>query len=239
MPARVTVEREVPVEDVDRDYDCFPRERIDSARVEEFAELYQDGGLDALPPVLVVYDPDGRLVRADGEHRLCALEQLEFESARVAIVTANQADPAQLAYEIALESTVSAKPLTRAERQAAVVRLLEERPDLSDRRIAALAGVSHQTVGRIRERGPVDHAAGIAGRPVAPEQVALKLLRSFEKLRQARGLGFVGWLIGSDRTGQRFASALQDVFGAESAIQARLFSAWLIEAAELLEAEEL
>jgi hypothetical protein len=43
MPPRVAVEREVPVDDIDRDWDSFPRERIDAARIDEFVDLYANG----------------------------------------------------------------------------------------------------------------------------------------------------------------------------------------------------
>jgi hypothetical protein len=237
MTSRVMVERVVPVEVIDRDDACFPRERVDESRVEDFAELYRDGGVDALPPVVVVEGPDGRLLRADGEHRLCALEDLGIDQTRVAVITAGSADPVGLGYEIALERAVSARPLSRDERRTAVARLLQERPDLSDREIARLAGVSHQTVGRVRANGPMDQKHGGTPRPVSPDQAARKLLSAFEKLRQARGLGLVDWLSGGDRTGERFASALHDVFGDNAADQARTFSGWLTEAADLLEAE--
>jgi hypothetical protein len=229
---------EVPVAAIDRDYNCFPRERIHSDRVAEFADLYADGGLDALPPVVVVDAGDGRLIRSDGEHRLCALEQLGREKAHVQVIASDGGDPVQVAYRAALErAAISAWPLSRAERRTAVLRLIEDHPNMPDREIGRLVGVSHQTVGRLRHGGPLDQPAA-SPRAVSPEQAARKLLRSFEKLRQARGLGFLDWLGGGDRTGERFASALQDVFGEEAAEQARLFSGWLGEAAGLLEAHE-
>jgi hypothetical protein len=136
------------------------------------------------------------------------------------------------------EAAQAAKPLTRQERRTAVARLLQERPDLSDRQMAQLAGVSHQTVGRVRRDGPTDQPQPAAASSTSPEQAAVRLLRSFQKLRDARGSGFVDWLTGGDRTGLRFAEALWEVFGEDASEQARLFSGWLYEAVELLDTED-
>jgi Homeodomain-like domain/Protein of unknown function (DUF1013) len=221
---------------------CFPREYVDMERVAELAELYADGGLDALPPPVAVDDGEGCFIRADGEHRLSALEQLGLESAGVIVVQAPPGrEPMDFAYDVGLMAAATPdKPLTRAERQTAIARLLSERPQMSDRQIAELVGVSHQTVGRARQRGPLDQSQDAARRPYAtsPEVAARRLLCAFQKLREARGMGFVDWLSGGDRTARRFADALDATFGEEAILQARLFIGWLDEAALLLEAKE-
>ena len=50
--------------------ESYPREKIDLTRVEEIADLYAEGGPNALPPLTLLEDPDGRLLLVNGRHRV-------------------------------------------------------------------------------------------------------------------------------------------------------------------------
>ncbi len=125
--------------------------------------LYRDGGLDALPPLDVVPDGD-QLLLGDGWHRHQALTRLGSPTARVRLIT-EPGDPTAVAYRHALlTASTAALPLTRFERRAAVLRLLEDQPELADREIARLVGVSPTTVGAYRRHLDRDNAsAAVAG----------------------------------------------------------------------------
>ena len=128
--------------------------RVNAERVAEFKQMLLED-LQALPAPICVED-HGALILADGYHRIAALEQLareypgdrrfQFVTVRVVNKRSDQT-PIAYAYQIALEcSATGPLPLTRVEKHAAIVRLLEERPTASNREIARLIGVSHHTV---------------------------------------------------------------------------------------------
>jgi len=209
----------------------WPREGLHQGRVEEFVLLYQDGGLDALPPLDVV--PDGEeLLLGDGWHRHQALTRLGSPTARVRLIT-EPGDPTAVAYRHGmLTASTAALPLTRPERRAAVIRLLEDQPELADREIARLAGVSPTTVGAHRKRlleqsdvigdGEVAEAACIAA--TSADELALRLARSLDRIFEARGL--TDYVLG-DRTGRRLAKALVELHGADKALLwARRLKTW-------------
>src|SRR5437867_1669606 len=124
-------------------------------------------------------------------------------------------NPVQIAYENALKrAAFSSKPLTRSEKQAAIRRLITDRPNASDREIARMVGVDHKTVGRIRMGETTQQTASWPRIP-SPEAVAKRLFRAFEKTYEARGLGIADWFTG-DRTGERLAGVLGDVYGEQA-----------------------
>ena len=145
--------------------------RVNAERVAEFKQMLVED-LQALPEPICV-ESQGSLILADGHHRFAALGQLarehpgdrrfEFISIRVANTPSGQT-PAAYAYEIALACSAKGPlPLTRAEKNAAIERLLEGRPTASNREIARLVGVSHHTVEtRRREMGGQLPAHGTA-----------------------------------------------------------------------------
>lgn len=144
-------------------------------------------------------------------------------------------DPVEFTYREALKrSAFTAKPLTRAEKQQAVRRLLKANPQASDREIGRLVGVDHKTVGRAR-RG-ISPQPAFPSFPAAPtpEAVAKRLFRAFEKVYEARGLGIADFFAG-DRTGERLAGVLGDVYGEQALEKTRQFRGWLDQAAEALE----
>src|SRR5581483_11176795 len=71
----------VPVRVIDRNWDIWPREDLDDARVQQFAALMTEEGVDAFPPVILCgpYD-DGWYALEDGFHRFEAAQQAQLES---------------------------------------------------------------------------------------------------------------------------------------------------------------
>jgi hypothetical protein len=166
--------------------------RVNLERVAEFKQMLVED-LRALPEPICV-ESQGQLILADGHHRLAALEQLarehpgdrryEFVSVRVANTPSGQ-QPAAYAYEIAVECSAKGPlPLTKAEKRSAVVRLLTQHPEWSDREIARRAGVDHKTVGSVRRWGipqsqePAhsDNRAG-SGSPARVSRIAAQIVR--------------------------------------------------------------
>ena len=135
--------------------------RVDRERVAEFKRMLVED-LRALPEPICV-ENQGSMILADGYHRVAALSELarefpgdrrfQFVSIRIVNAPSGQ-QPAAYAYEIALECSAKGPlPLTRAEKQAAIARLVLEHPEWSDREVARRVGVDHKTVGSVRRRG--------------------------------------------------------------------------------------
>jgi hypothetical protein len=217
---------------------AWPRRALNQSRVAEFVQLYQDGGPDALPRVEVVPLGNGEFVVADGFHRAEALEQLGVSD--IPTVTLDPPpgqDPLLFAYLRALETSArNAKPLTLAEKRAAADRLIRDMPEASNHEIGRLTGLSHQTVGRIRERsnGPADAPAAEPADQYPPiasaKEIAAKMARSVDRLWEARGLTDV--VMGERRMGKHLAAAFLDYFGEDAARWAERFAGWATVAAE-------
>ena len=228
---------QIVLAEVNADRSAWPRERLDQERAGEFYALYEADGPGALPPLEVVPDPTGGFLLADGWHRASALRALGVPVAPAVILAlAPGQDPVAAAYEHALaRSAISAKPLSRAEKQAAVLRLLQLYPEASDREIGRRVGVDHKTVGRLRQRGDSPSALKRPGSTVTPEQAAKRLFSGFEKVSGASAGGFMDWLRGGDRTGQRLADVLVEVYGEDAGARVQQFIAWLDDAAAALD----
>jgi hypothetical protein len=107
-----------------------------------------------LPPILV-HRETMRVV--DGAHRLRAALLKNEDTIEVRFFDGDRAE----AFLAAVRANVShGLPLTMAEREAAVARIIASHPHHSDRMIASLAGVSAKTVGAIRRRAGVDNGVG-------------------------------------------------------------------------------
>jgi hypothetical protein len=213
--------------------DAWPRVELDEDRVDLFAEIYETEGLSALPPLEVLPGGQGSgFVLADGWHRLSALRRLEQTRASVMILPLPPGeDPVAVAYHRALEVTVkSTKPLTSAEKRAAIARLIDEDPSQSDRAIARLVGADHKTVASVRARG----ISPPQRRPPTAAEHAERLLRGFEMAYDARGLGVADFFLG-DRTGERFAEIFRDAYGEDALPWAQAMETWLGAAIGVLE----
>lgn len=130
---------------------------IDESHVCVLAALPGD-----LPPI-VVHRPSMRVI--DGAHRVRAAQARGETTIRTVFVDGDDVDVLVLAVRLNARHGL---PLTRRDREAAVLRLLTTRPEWSDRRIAGLAGVSHKTVGAVRRRATGEiaqsHSVGADGR---------------------------------------------------------------------------
>ncbi len=211
--------------------DVWPRRELDVNRVREFISLYEDGGLEALPPLMVVTTADTPVLY-EGRHRYEALMALGAPEALVqAVPLPDGRELIEFAYEGALEaSAVAALPLNRVEKRSAVLRLLTTRTDYSDREIARLTGLSHQTVGRIRTRSngtaaddPSQDTATVYYAEVTADEIASRLVRGMRQMWDKRGLG--DRIVG-DRAGKRLAAALRDAHGDDALAWAERFTAW-------------
>ncbi len=207
---------------------AWPRDALDEERIELFAEMIHDAreasGGDPLPALVVVADGCGGYLLADGRHRYEALRRLGLQGARVQLFTADGRAPEHLAYELALRyATVSAKPLTTAEKRGAIDRLIDERPELSNRQIARLVGVSHSTVNEHRRR--VDGSSTPAGasrdqpsrwQPLSWEVAARRLAKDVAELLASCRKLFGG--TDFKAAGRELYDALADLYGDEGAL---------------------
>jgi hypothetical protein len=219
---------------------AWPRRFLHEERVEEFTALFLEQGHTALPPEELVDDRQGGLLIADGVHRYQAALHAGMTELLATVHTVEPGvDPIAFAFRRGLErSAISSKPLTRAEKRAAIRRLLREQPQSSDRGLAQLIAVDHKTVGRIRKELEVPNLLGDGEGTFtpgpSPESQAKRLFKAFEKTYEARGLGVSDFFTG-DRTGERLAGVLLDVYGDRAFERAQTFSSWLARAIESLE----
>ena len=218
----------VRLDQLTNDSRAWPRAQANFERIAEFIELYEAGGLEALPPVLVIERADDYLL-ADGWHRCQALFELDLEEVIAEVVPSNGRDPIVVAFEIGLRSSATAPtPLTRAEKQAAVQRLTVE-GGRTDQEIADLVGVARTTVGRLRTSNSALHvgpAVTRTRRRIPPDEVAVRLFRAIESVWEARGLGIEDAVFG-DRTGVRLATALRTAHGEDAQERARRYRTWI------------
>lgn len=101
---------------------------------------------EVLPPI-VVHRVSMRVV--DGVHRLRAARLHGDEFIDAVLVDGDDVDLLRMAVQM---NSHHGLPLSRRDRRAVIARILQHRPDWSDRRIAAVAGVTHKTVGAVRRR---------------------------------------------------------------------------------------
>ncbi|GAB2847053.1 ParB/RepB/Spo0J family partition protein [Lentzea nigeriaca] len=103
-------------------------------------------GVDDLPPILV----HRRTMRViDGVHRVQAALARGEDTIQVMFFDGDEA----AAFVLAVEANGGhGLPLTLADRKAAAARIVRTYPEWSDRRIAAVAGISPKTAGALRAR---------------------------------------------------------------------------------------
>ena len=100
----------------------------------------------ALPPVLV-HHPTMRVI--DGMHRVSAARLRGEETIEVVFFDGTDED----AFVLAVRANVAhGLPLSYADREAAVARIVVSHPDWSDRAIAATTGLAPRTVAAVRSR---------------------------------------------------------------------------------------
>jgi hypothetical protein len=227
----------MPLTAIRFDRAAYPRLGLDPERIAVLRDLYAADGEQALPPIDVVLLDDDLALGADGAHRCEAAQLLGWTDISVRVIPVPTGyDPIEIAYLHALETAVAAaKPLTRSERKAAAARLLSAHPDWSDREIARRAGVSHTTVGAMRDDEVIDSVANasdafVSG--VAAERAAISLVRGLAKAWEARGITdlFLG------RMPATLASSLEHQFGDEAPTWAARLERWANEARRALSA---
>jgi ParB-like chromosome segregation protein Spo0J len=115
-------------------------------------------GETRLPPILV-HRPTMRVI--DGMHRLRVAQQLGQDQIDVQFFEGS----AQDAFVVAVQSNVAhGLPLTLSDRTSAARRIIAAFPSWSDRKIAAVAGLSGGTVGALRLRAAAAGSAEPGGR---------------------------------------------------------------------------
>jgi hypothetical protein len=118
--------RLVRLSDIIRDPKLWPREELSNERVQVFTDFFAAGDEEALPPVQLVEDGNGRWLLMDGWHRCGAAENAGREEIAAVILSVPEGqDVRQFVFLQAIqESSRSAVPLTSEERAQAVRWLL-------------------------------------------------------------------------------------------------------------------
>jgi len=213
----------------------WPRHGLDESRVQLFAELFREG--NDPPPIEIVARDDGNYWVADGVHRCrAASEAGKKEIEATLVIPMGDESAAQCAFRRAVEtSTHGSLQLTRSERRAAAIRLLDSRPDLTHRAVARMVGVAHSSVDRWAEEGAESSSdedeASVTHVPTA-DDAARRLVGFLTKLDESRGL--LDYLAGS-RMGRHLADAFEYRLGENALVQARKFAKWTASAAQTLE----
>ncbi len=232
-----TTRMRVAFSSIKREPSVWPREGLDGERIAEFLNLYLDEGLTALPPIEVVADGESGYIVAEGNHRYEAIAETDVEEIDVAVLAVpDGVDPWYFALLRGIvTATTGSLQLTRREKWAAILRLSEGDHGLTDREIARLIGVSHQTVGRVlrrsgkRQTTPKDLDETDAGSAyllqISSEEIARRAFEAFESVYQVRGLG-VWDALTRDHTGERLAAILFDVYGEKALSRAKQFRDW-------------
>jgi len=232
----------VPTSALRGDKALWPRQDLDHERVALFADLYQEQGPGALPPIIVLPGADDTYILADGWHRTRAALAAGLEALPAEVVELTDQPIGEAVYELAVRHSVkSSRPLKRQELQAAILRLAALHPDWSQHVIGKFVGVSHTTVGRVISRNegssertePSDGDGYIAA--ASAQELASRLFRGIEKVYEARGLGLIDSVVG-DRTAERLAGVIRESFGDDALVRAQRYRTWIDGAIKLLRA---
>ena len=220
----------LPLTLIDLEDASWPRVALHQERVQDFARTYYDDGPLALDPVEVADRGTGRSLLINGRHRLAARRLIQATDVAAHLVDTAGRDPVEFAYEYALaDASRSALPLTRAEKHAAVLHLIQRHPERTDVAIASLVGVSSKTVQRARKwlaENPdglqqQDQSADPVERWRAPttDDVAHTMVRQLEKLWSSRPLGMAVGITDSARLGDVLGEAFIDRVGPDGAVE--------------------
>ncbi len=140
---------DIPLQQIELDWQYYPRAELDEARILDFRELLRDPeSTGVLPSVELVPHPakPGRFLAPDGWHRIHA----DLDEGRLTIPAVILPRETDVFVRAVQRAAITAKPLTRVEERSAVTRLLTEHPDWSNHRIADVAGVSRPYVANLR-----------------------------------------------------------------------------------------
>src|SRR5205823_12956635 len=98
-------------------------------------------------PAVIVHEPSMTII--DGAHRVHAARMAGRSEIGVRLFRGSMEDAF---VEAVRQNVLHGKPLTLREREQATLRLLDDHPDWSDRRIAEVCGLSPRTIASIRAR---------------------------------------------------------------------------------------
>lgn len=231
MPIEIPQTSWIPINQLVARSDLWPRFEAQQERIEMFADQLRAG--EDLAPIEVVPHNDGKYLIADGVHRTHAAVRAGRNDVPALIVTPLAGEtPEACVYRRALETaTRSALPLSKAERRRAVLKLRSE-TDLSDRAIAQLVGVSHNSVGRwTKDESDTSAPAGpLSGAPNV-EKVATRMASYLTQIDGGRGLLD---LIAPGRMGKHIAQAFADRHGETALIEIERVGEWIDSAARTL-----
>jgi uncharacterized ParB-like nuclease family protein len=231
MPIETPQTSQIPINQLVARRDLWPRFDADEERVEMFADQLRAG--DDLAPIEVVPHNDGKYLIADGVHRTQAAVRAGRNDVPALILTPLAGEtPEACAYRRALETaTRSALPLSKAERRRAVLKLRSE-TDLSDRAIAQLVGVSHNSVGRwTKEASETPASTGSPSGLPTVEKVATRIATYLTQIDGGRGLLD---LIAPGRMGKHIAQAFADCHGENALHEIDRVREWIDQAARTL-----
>jgi hypothetical protein len=124
--------------------DAADSPRIDGENRRHLEALVASGA--TFPPI-VVHRPSMRVI--DGMHRLRTAQLIGQEEIAVRFYDGDDLDAFVLAVRL---NATHGLPLSLADRRAAAVRIMRERPEWSDRAIAEVVGLSPKTVSAVRAR---------------------------------------------------------------------------------------
>jgi ParB-like nuclease family protein len=169
--------------------------RLDGLNLEHVRVLAEFGG--ELPPI-IVHRPTMRVI--DGMHRLRAAKLRARQEIEVRFFDGDETD----SFVLAVRSNIAhGLPLSLADRTAAATRIMVAQPQWSDRAIARVTGLAHQTVGEIRRRstgqseqlnsrvgrdGKVRPLNSASARKLAAELIASDPAASLRQIAKAAGI---------------------------------------------------
>lgn len=138
--------REIPLAMLRRPEELRVRAKTDNKTAREYAQLMKDG-VDLGP--ISVFDVDGQVVIADGNHRFEAALAAERETIACTVYQGTLKEALQFALAANAKRGLR---LTNADKRRCVEIAINEFSDWSDRRIAEVAGVSYVFVGKVRRQ---------------------------------------------------------------------------------------
>lgn len=145
--------KHIPLTAIDFDSATQLRAEINTETVNEYAERMADG--DKFPPV-DLFEVGDRYLIGDGWHRLLAYQKNEQVTIEAEIHTGGRSAAIRFALGANAKHGMAR---TNADKRKAVETALKEFPNLSNREIARICGVSHHTVSKVRDVGELPTSA--------------------------------------------------------------------------------
>lgn len=143
--ARLSNVREIPLAILHRPEELRVRAKTDKKTVEDYTRLMKDG-VDLGP--ISVFEVDGQLVIADGNHRFEAALAADRETIACTVSQGSFKDALRFALEANAKRGLR---LTNADKRRCVEVAINEFKDWSNHLIADLVGLSHAFVGKVRK----------------------------------------------------------------------------------------